>query len=146
MKLTLTSCIAVALVALAVEAAPEGKKINIPLEVNKNYKPNTKAALEKVIAKYSRFGFTTESNDISPQSTNGTVPVVDDGNDLRYYGVVKVGTPGVDLRLDFDTGSSDTWFGKRQTLNDGIKHVIILPYKTLSLYSMYQLRLLSKTL
>lgn len=116
MKFTLTSCIALALVTLTAEAAPESKKINIPLEVNENYKPNTKAALEKVIAKYSRFGFTTESNGISPQSTNGTVPVVDDGNDVRYYGIVKVGTPGVDLRLDFDTGSSDSWFGKYRIL------------------------------
>ncbi|CEG80189.1 Putative Rhizopuspepsin-1 [Rhizopus microsporus] len=119
MKFTLTSCIALALVTLAAEAAPEGKKINIPLEVNEDYKPNTKAALDKVIAKYSRFGFTTESNGISPQSTNGTVPVVDDGNDLRYYGIVKVGTPGVDLRLDFDTGSSDLWFASTLCTNCG---------------------------
>ncbi|RCH87352.1 hypothetical protein CU097_011045, partial [Rhizopus azygosporus] len=89
MKFTLTSCIALALVTLAAEAAPESKKINIPLKVNESYKPNTKAALEKVIAKYFRFGFTTESNGISSQSTNGTVPVVDDGNDVRYYGIVK---------------------------------------------------------
>ncbi|ORE02091.1 rhizopuspepsin 6 precursor [Rhizopus microsporus var. microsporus] len=119
MKFTLTSCIALALVALTAEAAPEGKKINIPLEVNEDYKPNAKAALEKVIAKYSRFGFTTESNGISPQSINGTVPVVDDGNDLRYYGIVKVGTPGVDLRLDFDTGSSDLWFASTLCTNCG---------------------------
>ncbi|RCH90796.1 Type I transmembrane sorting receptor [Rhizopus azygosporus] len=119
MKFILTSCIALALVTLSAEAAPESKKINIPLEVNENYKPNTKAALEKVIAKYSRFGFTTESNGISPQSTNGTVPVVDDGNDVRYYGIVKVGTPGVDLRLDFDTGSSDSWFASTLCTNCG---------------------------
>ncbi|KAM0752746.1 acid protease [Meredithblackwellia eburnea MCA 4105] len=31
------------------------------------------------------------------------------GNDLEYVVDVKVGTPGVTLQLDFDTGSSDCW-------------------------------------
>lgn len=112
MKFTLiSSCVALAFVALAVEAAPSGKKLNIPLKKNSDYKPNAKASLKKAIAKYTK-------NKITPASTNspsgsGSVPVTDEGNDVEYYGIVKVGTPGVELKLDFDTGSSDLWFGKK---------------------------------
>ena len=112
MKFTLIySCIALAFVALAVEAAPGCKKINVPLTKNENYKPSAKKSLQKAIAKYTKHKFSTQSSGISPES-GGTVPVTDNGNDVEYYGIVKVGTPGVELRLDFDTGSSDLWFGK----------------------------------
>ncbi|KAG1051563.1 hypothetical protein G6F43_006238 [Rhizopus delemar] len=128
MKFTLiSSCVAFAFMALAVEAAPSGKKLNIPLKKNSDYKPNAKASLKKAIAKYTK-------NKITPASTNspsgsGSVPVTDEGNDVEYYGIVKVGTPGVELKLDFDTGSSDLWFastlcdscGSSQTLYDSSK-------------------------
>ncbi|KAF9504785.1 hypothetical protein BS47DRAFT_1386159 [Hydnum rufescens UP504] len=47
---------------------------------------------------------TTES------STEGTeVPAEDVQNDLEYVVPVTIGTPGVTLNLDFDTGSADLW-------------------------------------
>ncbi|CEI90234.1 Putative Rhizopuspepsin-2 [Rhizopus microsporus] len=107
MKFTLiSSCVAIATMALAVEAAPNGKKLSIPLAKNNDFKPNAKRSFLKALAKYNK---TPKGDEISPQST-GSVPVVDVGSDLEYYGVVTVGTPGVQLKLDFDTGSSDLWF------------------------------------
>ncbi|KAG1441826.1 hypothetical protein G6F56_011317 [Rhizopus delemar] len=109
MKFTLiSSCIAVACLALAVEAAPSGKKINIPLSKNDGYKPNARKALHKALGKYHKLKSTT-STGASPDAT-GSVPVVDYENDIEYYGEVTVGTPGIKLKLDFDTGSSDLWF------------------------------------
>lgn len=112
MKFTLiSSCVALAAMTLAVEAAPNGKKINIPLAKNNSYKPSAKNALNKALAKYNRRkvgsgGITTEAS--------GSVPMVDYENDVEYYGEVTVGTPGIKLKLDFDTGSSDMWFGKKK--------------------------------
>ncbi|CEG63571.1 Putative Rhizopuspepsin-like protein [Rhizopus microsporus] len=107
MKFTLiSSCVAIAIMTLAVEAAPNGKKLSIPLAKNNDFKPNAKRSLLKALAKYNK---TPKGGEISPQST-GSVPVVDVGSDLEYYGIVTVGTPGVQLKLDFDTGSSDLWF------------------------------------
>lgn len=112
MKFTLiSSCVALAIMALSIEAAPSGKKVNIPLTKNKDYKPNAKNAIQKAIAKYHRHRSITSFNSTSTDGI-GYVPVTDYYNDIEYYGEVTVGTPGVTLKLDFDTGSSDLWFGK----------------------------------
>ncbi|KAI9265594.1 rhizopuspepsin precursor-like protein [Sporodiniella umbellata] len=111
MKFTLiSSCVAVAFMALAVEAAPKPaeKQINIPLAHNSDYKPSAKKAIARAVAKYSQHGLGSH-NGTSTDGT-GSVPVTDYENDIEYYGEVTVGTPGIKLRLDFDTGSSDLWF------------------------------------
>ncbi|KAI9257908.1 rhizopuspepsin precursor-like protein [Sporodiniella umbellata] len=118
MKFTLiSSCVALAFVALAVEAAPGGKKISIPLAKNNDYKPNAKRAIQKANAKYSRFSGNSTGH-ASPDGT-GSVPVTDYHGDVEYYGEVTVGTPGVTLKLDFDTGSSDLWFASTLCSNCG---------------------------
>ncbi|KAG1140116.1 hypothetical protein G6F37_012176 [Rhizopus arrhizus] len=122
MKFTLiSSCVALACMALAVEAAPSGKKINVPLSKNANYKPNAKRAIEKANAKYARFRSSSSSSSSGSAGTesSGSVPVTDDGNDVEYYGEVTVGTPGIKLKLDFDTGSSDLWFASTLCTNCG---------------------------
>ncbi|KAG1442111.1 hypothetical protein G6F56_011202 [Rhizopus delemar] len=119
MKFTLiSSCIALATMALVVEAAPSGKKINIPLSKNSDYKPNAKNAIQKVLAKYHSHRNLSSGNSSSTEST-GSVPVTDYYNDIEYYGRVTVGTPGVTLKLDFDTGSSDLWFASSLCTNCG---------------------------
>ncbi|KAG1465375.1 hypothetical protein G6F56_004900 [Rhizopus delemar] len=129
MKFTLiSSCIAVACLALAVEAAPSGKKINIPLSKNSNYKPSAKKALRKALGKYHKLN-TTASTGASPDST-GSVPVVDYENDVEYYGEVTVGTPGIKLKLDFDTGSSDLWFASTLCTSCSGSHTKYNPNKS----------------
>jgi hypothetical protein len=60
------------------------------------------------------------------------VPAESVQNDLEYVVVVKVGTPGVNLSLDFDTGSSDLWVWSSELRADTSGHTIYNPKKSSS--------------
>ncbi|KAL8292136.1 hypothetical protein RQP46_001602 [Phenoliferia psychrophenolica] len=56
------------------------------------------------------------------------VPVTDIQSDLEYVVDVKIGTPGVTLALDFDTGSSDLWVWSSEYKGSGSsQHTIYNP-------------------
>lgn len=46
---------------------------------------------------------------VNAKGESGDVPAASVQNDAEYIVQVKIGTPGVTLNLDFDTGSSDLW-------------------------------------
>lgn len=51
------------------------------------------------------------------------VPAQDVQNDLEYVVPVTIGTPGVTLHLDFDTGSSDLWVWSSELRANSAGHV-----------------------
>ncbi|KAG9073234.1 hypothetical protein KI688_001026 [Linnemannia hyalina] len=104
MKVTaLVVSLAVAVLAV-VDASP--LKISpkhghaVPLTRNPNYKHNTHAQIAKLNKRYPGVNILA----------TGSVPLVNVHPDLEYYGTVSVGTPAQNVKLDFDTGSSDIWF------------------------------------
>ncbi|KAI9012060.1 rhizopuspepsin 1 precursor [Phycomyces nitens] len=90
--------------APTVSTVPTGNTHTFTLTNNPSFKPNATRAILKARGKYARF-----SNDPTTFAS-GTVPMIDYGGDIEYYGTVKVGTPAQSLKLDFDTGSADLWF------------------------------------
>jgi len=67
----------------------------------------------------------------SPSKAGGTseaeVPANDVQNDLEYVVPVTIGTPGVTLNLDFDTGSSDLWVWSSETTQQSSGHTVYNP-------------------
>ncbi|KAF9901337.1 hypothetical protein EC991_006264 [Linnemannia zychae] len=74
----------------------------VPLLRNPHFKPNVQAQVAKLNKRYPDLKIMAGST--------GRVPLTDVFPDLEYYGTVSVGTPAQPLKLNFDTGSSDTWF------------------------------------
>ncbi|KFH63283.1 hypothetical protein MVEG_10693 [Podila verticillata NRRL 6337] len=108
MKITALVSLAVAVLAFT-EASPIDRRPHpsaaghsVPLTRNKNYKPNAKAQIAKLNARYPGLKILAGSS--------GKVPLTDVAPDTEYYGSVSIGTPAQVVKLDFDTGSSDIWF------------------------------------
>ncbi|KAF9353975.1 hypothetical protein BGX34_011281 [Mortierella sp. NVP85] len=78
------------------------KGFSVPLTRNPHFKRNAQAMIAKINHRYPGMNVLSGST--------GKVPLTDVRPDLEYYGTVSVGTPAQDVKLDFDTGSSDIWF------------------------------------
>jgi hypothetical protein len=91
-------------------------------------RPSFKAAYARAVRRYNievgKFpGFAKRNNLVvkvkadDPAETQEEVPAESIQNDLEYVVPVKIGTPGVTLHLDFDTGSSDLWVWSSELAN-----------------------------
>ncbi|KAG8792930.1 hypothetical protein FRC12_004446 [Ceratobasidium sp. 428] len=70
--------------------------------------PETLAANLAVIdAKYGKLG---EKSKVKSRQANTGLPLVNQGGDTSYYGVMNLGTPPAPYGVALDTGSSDLWF------------------------------------
>ena len=93
----------------------------LKLTIDPNYVADASKSVQRAQSKDARYYVKAfHDNDISminltistTQRQQGVIPLEDNGYDLEYYGTVSVGTPPQELKLNFDTGSSDLWFGK----------------------------------
>ncbi|KAG0373784.1 hypothetical protein BGX24_011242 [Mortierella sp. AD032] len=107
MRITALVTLAAAILAFA-DASPIARRPHlsgghsVPLTRNASYKHNTRAQIAKLNKRYPNLQILAGSI--------GHVPLTDVSPDLEYYGTVSVGTPAQNVKLDFDTGSSDIWF------------------------------------
>ncbi|KAF9923357.1 hypothetical protein FBU30_006573 [Linnemannia zychae] len=105
MKVTAFIPLAAAALAFA-NASPISRRPHqghsVPLTRNPHFKHNTKAQMAKLNRRYPGISILAGST--------GGVPLTDVSPDLEYYGTVSIGTPAQNVKLDFDTGSSDIWF------------------------------------
>ncbi|KAF9434138.1 1,3-beta-glucanosyltransferase [Entomortierella beljakovae] len=106
MKFTTLIPLAVAVLAfvdaIPINRRPHGARKGhaVGLSRNPHFKHNTRAQMNKLNHRYPGINILSA----------GTVPLTDVSPDLEYYGTVSIGTPAQDVKLDFDTGSSDIWF------------------------------------
>jgi len=109
----------------------------LPTTRNKAYAPSGFAAYARAARRYNfeaqtlvgRKGVVFKKHPKSGDSgtEESEVPANDVQNDLEYVVPVTIGTPGVTLNLDFDTGSSDLWVWSSELTNQGSGHNVYNP-------------------
>ncbi|KAG0081010.1 hypothetical protein BGZ90_010518 [Linnemannia elongata] len=106
MKVT-TTLLTLALAALSVcEASPKFEGKIVSLVRNPSHKKNFKAHIQKLKHRYPHI----KAGGNTTVGAAGTVPVINVGIDVEYYGPVQIGNPPQTFNLNFDTGSADIWF------------------------------------
>ncbi|CAO3619083.1 unnamed protein product [Cunninghamella blakesleeana] len=102
--------------ATLIKAAPSKKVKRVTISSNPNYKPDAEKAFAKVKAKYGKY--LNDDNAVSSFSV-GSIEMTTYANDIAYYGTIQVGNPPQNIKLNFDTGSSDLWFASTLCTNCG---------------------------
>ncbi|KAI9261638.1 aspartic proteinase IV [Phascolomyces articulosus] len=83
---------------------------------NPDYIADASASVQRAQSKYARYVVSAFHNNdkaapnVNNSNNKGAIQLMESGYDLEYYGTVSVGTPSQELKLNFDTGSSDLWF------------------------------------
>ncbi|KAI8141665.1 rhizopuspepsin 4 precursor [Fennellomyces sp. T-0311] len=92
----------------------------LSITTNPDYTPDASASVQHVQSKYARYFVSAFSH--------GAIPLTEDGYDIEYYGTVSIGSPPQELKLNFDTGSSDLWFASSGCFSCGIFRTQFRPF------------------
>jgi len=123
--------VAAALVAVAAAAPTTAGKGFTVQQVVKN--PGFKTSGPHAMAKtYLKFGKEMPADVAKAAAiSEGTVAATPTEYDSEYLCPVKIGTPGVTLNMDFDTGSSDLWvFSTELPSSESTGHTLYNPSKS----------------
>lgn len=121
------------------EVQCKGKGITLPIVHNKTSTLGPRTGPSAYARAVRRFEISTDTfigrkgqvfHKVAAGGKESEVPADSIQNDLEYVVAVKIGTPGVTLKLDFDTGSSDLWVWSSELRASTTGHNIYNPKKS----------------
>ncbi|MCJ1311672.1 Type I transmembrane sorting receptor [Agyrium rufum] len=127
---TLAQITAAAALLSVASATPFKQGFRVEQQVHRpGFKTSGPAAMLKTYQKYGKEA--PAAVQAAAAVSTGTVAANPEEYDSEYLEAVKIGTPGVTLMLDFDTGSSDLWvFSSELSASNQAGHSIYNPSKS----------------
>lgn len=108
----------------ATSSPGERRRVSVNQVRNPNFAPVGPVQLAKVYRKYGRplpADLKTALENILDKRSTGSAVTKPEANDVEYLTPVLIGTPGQELNLDLDTGSSDLWVFSSETQKSQVK-------------------------